>query len=299
MSMSFASASRALADYRTKGVRNSQDVLEKGLFILQGNGLKKLGDEAPVFLEQLALAALDLGNLDVADKCITDLVSQFPGSPRVECLQGMRIEATGRLKEALLFYKDILKDDESNAIIWKRQISVLRQLSQLEDAVKELNTYLDTFYADAEGWLELADIYASLNLYPQSLAALSHALLISPQNPFYVLQYAETAYTADDVPLALKMFLRVAEMVGKEEPREGRRVVGVAHRAWYGVKLCIRRFAQNKNLPSASETTPPQHPLLLDELATERLLDAYSSSGDKPGAAAESRSAVLRWLEVK
>jgi hypothetical protein len=32
-------------------------------------------------------------------------------------------------------------------------------------AVEELREFLDTFYTDVEGWLELADIYCSCNQY--------------------------------------------------------------------------------------------------------------------------------------
>jgi len=47
--------------------------------------------------------------------------------------------------------------------IWKRRISVLRRTGKVEKAVNELVQFLDTFYTDVEGWLELADIYASCN----------------------------------------------------------------------------------------------------------------------------------------
>lgn len=45
----------------------------------------------------------------------------------------------------------------------KRRISVQRRLGQIETAVTELTQFLDTFYTDVEGWLELADIYTSCN----------------------------------------------------------------------------------------------------------------------------------------
>lgn len=47
--------------------------------------------------------------------------------------------------------------------IWKRQISVLRKLGQIDRAVVELSKFVDTFYTDVEAWLELADIYTSQN----------------------------------------------------------------------------------------------------------------------------------------
>jgi len=45
--------------------------------------------------------------------------------------------------------------------IWKRQISVLRKLGEIDRAVEELCKFVDTFYTDVEAWLELADIYNS------------------------------------------------------------------------------------------------------------------------------------------
>lgn len=92
----------------------------------------------------------------------------------------MRIE-TKDLNLALKYYEQILENDESNVVcrlrpvfrltltiigqaIWKRLIAVLRQQNKTERCITELTTFLDTFYSDLEGWLELADIYASLNL---------------------------------------------------------------------------------------------------------------------------------------
>jgi hypothetical protein len=34
-------------------------------------------------------------------------------------------------------------------------------MDKIDKAVEELNEYLDTFYTDAEGWMELADIHSS------------------------------------------------------------------------------------------------------------------------------------------
>ena len=68
-----------------------------------------------------------------------------------------------------------------------------------------------------------------------ALQALSHAMLLSPQNPFYVLQFAETAYTSNDVPLATKMFLNVIDMsdVSPKDDSTNRACL----RAWWGISL--------------------------------------------------------------
>jgi len=70
--------------------------------------------------------------------------------------------------------------------------------------------------------------------YTLALQALSHALLLSPQNPFTFLQFAETAYSSVDVPLALKMFLVVIDM---SEEEVNAIPLGISIRAWWGTKL--------------------------------------------------------------
>lgn len=104
--------------------------------------------------------------------------------------------------------------------------------------------YLDTYYTDLAGWLSLATAYAHLALYAQALAALAHAVVLAPSDPWVALKYAETAYTAGEVVLAWKEFLRVVEMSTEEEGEERGRVrgqlKGAARRAAMGAKL-VRR----------------------------------------------------------
>lgn len=162
------------------------------------------------------------------------------------------MEATESPEKVLAYYDHLMKTDPANVSAWRRRVSVLRRLGRLDKAVEELNQLLDTVYTDLEGWLELADMYSlcnqyvflssesELNLtqsrrYPSSLQALSHALLLSPQNPFTFLQFAETAYTSGDLPLALKMYLVAIEMNDSEDADAI--PLGISVRAWWGAKL--------------------------------------------------------------
>ncbi|TDL27981.1 TPR-like protein [Rickenella mellea] len=297
MSKELAVALQKLATYRAQNSRASQQTFEQGVTVLKHNALWKQGDDGWAFLEQLTLASLDVGKPDVADRCISLLTQKFPGSPRVECLTGIRLEATETPEVALKYYDDMLSIEESNAALWKRKISVLRRMGQINRAVEELSSYLDTFYTDVEGWLELANIYTSCNQYTLALQALQHTLLLAPQNSFYALQAAETAYTAGDIPLAIKMFLTVTDMSDDSDSPADSIPEGITVRSWYGVKLCTRNLLKDSRTTSVSpsQTPVPEHVKLLDELATERLLTAYSS-GNGP---VNGREVLVKWLEAK
>jgi hypothetical protein len=73
--------------------------------------------------------------------------------------------------------------------------------------------------------------------YNHALQALSHALLLAPQNPFYVLEFAEIAYASGDIPLAVKTFLTVVDMTDDENTPATSHQMDVTLRAWYGIKL--------------------------------------------------------------
>ncbi|TFK31869.1 hypothetical protein BDQ12DRAFT_659923 [Crucibulum laeve] len=293
--MSLSSALQQLASYRANNTRASQETFKKGVTILKSRNAPNLGEDGWAFLEQLALASIDIGRLDVADECTKQLSEKFPNSPRVAVLVGIRKEASESPESVLRYYDGVLEEDSANAAIWKRRISVLKRIGKTEKAVDELSKFLDTFYTDVEGWLELADIYSSCNQYTSSLQALSHALVLAPQNPFTALQFAETAYTAGDLPLALKMFLVVTEMVERDIPApEDSAPTGISVRAWWGVKLCSRRLIESPpSSPSASDTPVPKTIKLIDELATERVLTSYSGE-----QGAEGRQLVSQWISA-
>jgi hypothetical protein len=92
------------------------------------------------------------------------------------------MEATESPETVMKYYDELLDTDSANAVgpeslktvvvfplstqlqaVWKRQISILRRIGKVDQAVDELSRFLDTFYNDVEGWLELADIYTSCN----------------------------------------------------------------------------------------------------------------------------------------
>ncbi|KAN0109533.1 hypothetical protein V8E52_009176 [Russula decolorans] len=289
--MELASALQQLSNYSAKNTRASRQIFESGVVVFRNNALHKLGDDSWQFLESLALAAIDVGRIDVAEGCLNRLSAGFPGSPRVQCLEGILKEANESPKAALRFYGELLEADPSNAAIWKRQISVLRKLGEIDRAVEELSKFVDTFYTDVEAWLELADIYNSRHQYTSALQSLSHVLVLTPQNPFYVLQAGETAYTAQDIPLAMRFFLRVIEMTGDDnDDAVPPPPTGITIRAWYGVELSAARLDAEPTLgtSSPSKTRPPEHLSKLRKLAREAINSAQASRQDDETKASSS-----------
>lgn len=263
--------------------RQSQKVVEYGTLVLEGGHLKKLGNDVWAFLEQVAIAALDMGKIDLAELCVSRLNTRFPESPRVASLQGMLLEAKGESQLALKFYQGILAKDETNLTIIKRLVAVLKSMDSSdgfggkEKAVEILIRYLDTYYADAEAWQELAALYSELYMYGQAAFALEELMLLVPHNSFFVLQYAETLYTAGEIAQSYKAYLRVLEMCGVSS--EGEASEHNRHGPWvralWGLKLVTAKLRQGQGKGESKV----EQVEAIDVLATDLLLNrAYQGS---------------------
>ncbi|KAK7678077.1 hypothetical protein QCA50_013476 [Cerrena zonata] len=278
--MELSASLQKLGAYIPRKNDKSQELVNQGDFLLKSYLAQ--GDDGWDSIIKLVLAALDQGDVELADKCLQLISDKFQTSPRVDVLTGIRMEYSETLETALAYYNDLLETDSSNAAIWRRKASVLRRMGKIDQAITELSSMLDTFYTEVEGWLELADMYTSCHQYTYALQSLSHALLLAPQNPFHFLQFAEAAYLASDLPLSLKMFLQVVDMTDDDDedvPPSDTIPTGITLRAWFGVKLCTYKLLTEPKLvhSSASQTPPPSTSTIsaLDELTTERLRTAY------------------------
>lgn len=102
----------------------------------------KLGNERHLVLEQVIIAAFDCSRIEIADHCIKQLSSEFPGSLRVQKYKAMRLEALEMYDEALEMLEDIIAKDETNAAPRKRKIAILKAKGKPVEAIKELCEYL-------------------------------------------------------------------------------------------------------------------------------------------------------------
>lgn len=115
----------------------------------------------------------------------------FPKSNRLRRLKAMMMESQGLLTEALREYQSLLKEDHLDTVSMKRLVCIAKARNEKDQAIILLKEYLSVFVSDAEAWLELADLYFSLNMFQNAAFCMEELITISPQNYHYYVKYAE------------------------------------------------------------------------------------------------------------
>jgi len=178
---------------RTSHIRRPVIVAKYGWMFLQSGAPGY--SEAWVLLEQVFTAALDIGDLEMASKCLKSLQNQFPNSPRVKILHGMFCEAIGDYSEAISLYDSLLLEKPTNILALKRKVCVYKAQGNVAAAVSQLNDILSVFQADSSSWLELAEIHISLSDYSAAAFCLEELVMIEPSSAAYHTRLAEVYYT--------------------------------------------------------------------------------------------------------
>ncbi|KAJ1767921.1 tetratricopeptide repeat domain-containing protein [Coemansia sp. RSA 1813] len=271
---------KLLSEIRQSSERRPFEVLKLSEPLLNKGAISQAGDEVWLVYEQVFLAAIDEGQIDVAKAVLAILHSRFgEESQRVKRLYGLVSEATGHPDEAKQLYDEMLEKDATNVLANKRLIALLKSQGQNVQAIQELVSYLDTHGNDFEAWLELMHLYMDQHLYSQAAFCVEEVILQQPANHYFHLCYAEISYTMGNLDIALKEYLRVVELSTDNV------------RGFYGVKLTADRIldissrASGKSKGSSHQfkiDNAPQKATLerLSQLATERLLAIYSGSSN-------------------
>eukprot|EP00727_Mastigamoeba_balamuthi_P005621 m51a1_g1679 putative er membrane protein complex subunit 2 (266) ;mRNA; r:426119-427206 len=207
---------------RRAGARRSDLVVKYGEAVLRT--MPSSEPETWLIHEQVIMAALDLGDVALAENYTAAVARKFPGSATAKRLQGMCYEAAGNFPAAEALYAAVLKSDPANTMVMKRQVAVIRASGAVNTAVNQLNTYLAMCPADAEAWLELADLYTSSQSLRNAAFCLEEALLASPESHALWSRAAEVAHTLGDYTLARKYFARAAELT---EAADAKSLLGV------------------------------------------------------------------------
>ncbi|KAK2158243.1 hypothetical protein LSH36_174g04008 [Paralvinella palmiformis] len=193
-SMNWEAARDRLRKLREEQHRCSDEVVSLWEDVLCANSYR-LGDELWMVHEQVCIAALDCGNKDVAMMNLHALQEQFPNSMRVRRLRGLFFESQENYDKALKIYDAILDIDETNTLIRKRKIAILKAKDDIRGAIKELNVYVERFMSDYEAWMELCDLYLQEQDYTKAAFCLEELIMSNPHSHLYHEKYAEIKYT--------------------------------------------------------------------------------------------------------
>lgn len=140
------SAVEKLRKYRDENYRSHDEIVDVWTENLSRRNLSSLGDEKWLILEQVFKSALHCSKQSLARQCLEQLEKQFkPTSRRVLTLNAMYFESIGEFERAEEIYSTLLEDNETDAIVRKRQISLLKEQNQIREAISELNSYLELY----------------------------------------------------------------------------------------------------------------------------------------------------------
>jgi tetratricopeptide (TPR) repeat protein len=165
-----------------------------------------LGTDLWTVIEQVFLAALELGATEWQDYCLKRLTKKFPSSMRVERLRGLKAESNAEWDKATEIYQQMLKDKPEDTIVKKRLIAMHKQRGNITEAISEMNSYLDTFCLDAEMWHELGELYMDVGSLSRAVFCFEELLLSNPRSMYHILTYAELLYSTGDYELSRKYF---------------------------------------------------------------------------------------------
>lgn len=130
-----------LRKWRETTDRKSESIVQLWEAVLEEK-MGKLGNERHIILEQVVIAALDCGRMDIADKCMKELIAEFPDSMRVHRLKAMRFEMLESYDKALEILDGIIKKDETNPSARKRKVAILKAKGMNLEAIAEICDYL-------------------------------------------------------------------------------------------------------------------------------------------------------------
>eukprot|EP00934_Nitzschia_sp_Nitz4_P005571 Nitzschia sp. Nitz4//scaffold207_size38617//24242//25156//NITZ4_007679-RA/size38617-processed-gene-0.34-mRNA-1//1//CDS//3329541617//5561//frame0 len=175
---------------RAHQLRQPHLVLQHGTALLgsQFKGGGSLSEEVRcAALEQICLAAADVGDHDQATACLEQLklTGAVPAeSARFRRLVARCLEAAGNMEKAEAIYDVLLKENPANLLALQRKYCIVRAQKKEPHVVLEaLQDYLSQNMADVAAWYEMAKLRMSLADYKGAAYALEQVILGSPLEP--------------------------------------------------------------------------------------------------------------------
>jgi len=221
---------------RLHELREPQMVVDHGQSLLGTDVSRRAGDELTrlAAIEQICLAALDLGNHELANTCLDQLRKSGveKESVRFRRLLARCLEASGDYDGANKIYDDFLKDNSANLVALQRKYCIAKaQDLAPEKIVEALNEYLGQNMADASGWYEMYELRMKYSDFKGAAYALEQVVLGCPLDSEIHRELAEVYATLgglENLMLARKHMAQSLELDGSNTKAQ-LGLVSVAH----------------------------------------------------------------------
>ena len=239
-------------------------------------------------LEQICLAAIDINDHDLAERCLDKLKgspafsdknsaqgSLVRDSDRYRRLLGRCLEAANDFDAAINLYETMLKKNPSNLVALQRKYCVLRaqKESSTEAILEALNEYLGQQLSDVSGWYEMAQLRLSLADFKGAAYALEQVVLGSPLDANVHRELAEVYATIgglENTSCARKHMAQALEL----EPSN--------LRAQFGLVSVSQQFLDESNASSTKQKKLDEHERLvateLVKYGAAKVLESYKGS---------------------
>jgi tetratricopeptide (TPR) repeat protein len=258
---------------RVHQLREPELVVAHGKVLIESNRLGK-GDLARLaVLEQVCLAALDVGDPETARMCLSNL--QHAGisdeSLRFKLLLARCLEAAEDYSGAEISYDELLEENPANLLALKRKYCILKaQVGKQAETMEALNAYLQQNYSDAAAWLEMSELRMEVGDYEGAAFALEEVILGSPSDANLHVQLAECYVTMgkyEHLLLARKHCAQALEL----DPG--------LRRAQFSLVVIANAYLLES--PKIKDDTDEHESMVAQQLiryGSERLLEAYAGT---------------------
>lgn len=246
-----------------------------------GSAGRRLGDaECLAALEQICIAALDVGDHKLAETCL-DFMQ--PGqansvvtkeSARYRKLLGMCLEAAGDYNGATEIYDALIKENPSNGYAIKRKYCILAAQPGKEiESTEALNAYLEKFPGDVAAWGEMAEVCLSACDFKGAAYCYEEVILGCPLDSSVHTKMGEIYATIGGISSTKLARKHLAQAVQLEPDNL---------RAWYGLIAAAEAYlgeverAGKSKRESEEEGVEVAKELL--KFGSEKLLKAYKGT---------------------
>jgi len=262
---------------RCHQLREPALVLEHGKALLGSNLTKSLSDATVKLasLEQICLAALDIQDHTLADRCLDEIsksVSKEAG--RFRRLLARCLESAGATEDALKIYEDLVEDNPANVYALKRKYCILRsQPGKEPEAMEALNAALEQNPSDTSSWNEMARIRLEMGDYKGAAYSLEEVLLGSPLDASIHCRLAEVYATLGglgNLKLARKHMAQSLELDDSNSNR----------RALFGLVAVASSYLEqvSKATKKGAEDADPEVAKEIVKYGGEKLLKMYKGT---------------------